>query len=237
LYFADGQENKAIANYEYVVGQSRTEFSEQSLMRLAQIFLKSNNYEKAIPVLSRIENEADLPQNKTFAQSNLMKCYYDTKNFENSVIYAEKVLDNPKADSNVKSDAQIIIARSAIQTGDEAKARLAYAKLLTNAKGELAAEALYYDGYFKNKDSRFEDSNTVIQKLAKNYSSYKYFGAKGLVVMAKNFYGLKDSFQATYILESVLKNFTDFPDVISEAQTELDRIKSEEAKTNSSVAP
>jgi hypothetical protein len=28
--------------------------------------------------------------------------------------------------------------------------------------------------------------------------------------MAKNFYGLKDSYQATYILENVIQNFTDF---------------------------
>jgi hypothetical protein len=31
------------------------------------------------PVLLRLENEADFPQNKVFAQSNLMKCYYDKK--------------------------------------------------------------------------------------------------------------------------------------------------------------
>lgn len=235
LLYTDGQESKSVSNYEYVTAQSRNEFSEQSLMKLAQIFLKDNNYEKAIPVLSRIENEADLPQNKTFAQSNLMKCYYDTKDYENSVVYAEKVLDNPKSDISVKSDAQIIIARSAFKSGDESKARLAYAKLQSIAKGELAAEALYYEAYFKNKNEKFEDSNVIVQKLAKNYSSYKYFGAKGLVLMASNFYGLKDSFQATYILESVIKNFTDFSDIVAEAQTELDTIKREESKTNSSI--
>ena len=53
--------------------------------------------------------------------------------------------------------------------------------------------------------------------------------------MAKNYYGLKDSFQATSILDSVIENFADFPDVVQEAQTELDTIKSEESKTNSSV--
>jgi len=37
----------------------------------------------------------------------------------------------------------------------------------------------YYDAYFKNKESKFEASNIAVQKLAKNYSSYKYFGAKG----------------------------------------------------------
>src|SRR5690606_9529180 len=105
-----------------------------------------------------------------------------------------------------------------IKTNDEEKARAAYAKLLTIAKGELAAEALYYDAYFKNKDGKYEASNTAVQKLSKDYSGYKFFGAKGLIVMAKNFYGLKDSFQATYILESVIKNFTSYPDVVEEAQ-------------------
>ena len=92
------------------------------------------------------------------------------------------------------------------------------------------------DAYFKNKEGKFEASNEVVQKLAKNYSSYRYLGAKGLVVMASNFYGLKDSFQATYILESVIKNFTDYKDVVAEAQTALDTIKKEEAKTNSSIS-
>ncbi len=235
-YFSDGQESKSIPNYEFVIAQARSEFTELSMARLAQIFLKNKEYSKAIPVLTRLETEAELSPNRTFAQSNLMKCYYNNKDYDNSVVYADKVLANPKTDDNVKSDAQIIVARAAIQTGDEAKARSAYAKLQTIAKGELAAEALYYDAYFKNKDLKFEASNTMVQKLAKNYSSYKYFGAKGLILMAKNFYGLKDSFQATYILENVVKNFTDFPDVVSEAKTELDRIKSEESKTNSSIS-
>jgi hypothetical protein len=37
--------------------------------------------------------------------------------------------------------------------------------LLTIAKGELAAEALYYDAYFKKKDGKFETSNTAVQKI------------------------------------------------------------------------
>ncbi|AOW09578.1 tetratricopeptide repeat protein [Flavobacterium gilvum] len=235
LYYSEGSESKSVPNYEYVVSQPRCEYTEQSLVRLAQIFLKETNCDKANPILVRIEKEADFPQNKTFAQANLMKCYYETKDYANAVVYADRVLNNPKTEENVKSDAQIIVARSAMQSGDEAKARTAYAKLLSVSKGELAAEALYYDAYFKNKDGKFELSNTAIQKLAKNYSSYRYFGAKGLVLMAKNYYGLKDSYQATYVLDNVIENFSNYSDVVEEAKTELNRIKAEEAKTNSSI--
>ena len=234
-YFADGQEANAVKNYDYVIAKPRSEFTEQALVRLCEIHLKKNDYVQAVPVLKRMEVEADFPQNVTYAQANLMRAYYDEKDYPNAVVYADKVLENPKTDNKVKSDAQIIVARSAIKANDETKARVAYAKLLTIAKGELAAEALYYDAFFKNKDSKFEDSNKSVQKLAKDYSAYKYFGAKGLIVMAKNFYGLKDSYQATFILDSVIKNFASYTDVVEEAQLELNTIKGEEAKTNSSI--
>nr|WP_315220615.1 tetratricopeptide repeat protein [uncultured Flavobacterium sp.] len=235
LLYAEGSESKTVANYQYVIDQPRNEFTEQALTRLSQIFLKDKDCDKAVPILTRLENESDFPQNKTFAQANLMKCYYDKKDYGNSVEYAEKVLQNPKADVNVKSDAQIIVARAAMQTGEEEKAKAAYAKLSSTSKGELAAEVLYYDAYFKTKEGKFDASNVTVQKLAKNYSGYKYYGAKSLVLMAKNFYGLKDSYQATYILDNVINNFTDYPDVVEEAKTELNAIKAEEAKTNSSI--
>jgi TolA-binding protein len=234
-YYADGLESNAIPNYEYVVNKPRSEFTEQSLARLCEIHLKKDDFNKAVPVLQRLETEADFPQNVTFAQANLMRAYYDQKEYPNAVVYADKVLANPKTDNKIKSDAQIIVARAAIQVNDEAKARVAYAKLLTIAKGELAAEALYYDAYFKNKDGKYEDSNKTVQKLAKDYSGYKYFGAKGLIVMAKNYYQMKDNFSATSILDSVIKNFSTYTDVVDEAQTELKIIKGEAAKTNSSL--
>ena len=94
------------------------------------------------------------------------------------------------------------------------------------------AEALYYDAYFKNKAKQYKKSNEVVQKLAKEYGGYKEFSAKGLVLMAKNFYGLKDLYQANYILSSVLENFKDYPEVIQEAQEAMKLIKTNEKKSN-----
>lgn len=235
LYFADALEKNAIPHYEYVIAQARNEFTEQALVRLSEIHLKDKNCDAAIVVLKQLETDAEYPQNITFAQANLMKCFYEKQDFTNSELYSDKVLNNQKIEDKIKSDAQIIIARSAIKTNNDAKAKDAYAKLQKIAKGELAAEALYYDAYFKNKEQKFEASNKSVEKYSSTYSGYKYFGAKSLVLMAKNYYGLNDSFQATEILQSIIDNFTEFPDVVSECQTELEKIKAEEAKTNSSV--
>jgi tetratricopeptide (TPR) repeat protein len=235
LYFADGLENNALPHYLKVVEKSKNEYTEASLARISEIYLKNKDFAKAESILKRLEVEADFPQNVLYAQSNLMKSYYELENYSQVVNYAEKVLGNAKVDERIKNDAQIMIARAYIKTNNEAKAKEAYAKLLPTAKGELAAEAWYYDAYFKNKEGKWEASNTTIQKITKDFAGYKYWGAKSLVVMGKNFYGLKDSFQATYILEAVIKNFAEYNDVVQEATTELNKIKTEEAKRNASV--
>ncbi len=233
--FSENQHSKTIPYYTYVINQERNEFTENALSSLSQVYLENNNWESAISTLERLEKEADLPQNTTFSQSNLMKGYYENKEYSKAVNYAELVLKNVKLENRIKSDAHLIIARSAIKTKNEDKARIAYKEVEKIASGELKAEALYYDAYFENKDGSYRVSNEVVQKIAADYAAYKYWGAKGLILMATNYYELQDAYQATYILESVLKNFAEFDDVVEEATKELNRIKTEQAKTNESV--
>ncbi|PQB04837.1 tetratricopeptide repeat protein [Aureitalea marina] len=235
LQFGDNEKTEAKPHYKAVADRERNEFTEQALARLSEILLSENDYGEAVAYLSRLETVANFPQNVIFAQTNSMKSHYELRNYSEAVQYAEKVLANSKIDNAIKSDAQVIIARSAMETAEEDKARAAYTEVLKIATGQLAAEALYYDAYFKNQDGDFEASNASVQQLARDYSGYKLYGAKGLVLMARNFYGLEDAYQATYILESVIENFAEFPEVVSEARSELAVIKAAQSKTNSSV--
>ena len=237
LYFAAGQKDMALPKYKVVADGGTGEYTEQALTRVCEIYVEKQDYNAAIPYLRKLENMAEISENRTFAQSNLMKGYYGKKDYGQTIAYAEKVLKAPKIDDRIKSDAQIMIARSAIATENEALAKTAYQDVKKIATGELAAEAWYYDAYFKNKEGDFEASNVSVQKLAKDYSAYKEWAGKGLVIMAKNFYNLGDAFQATYILESVISNFAEFDEIVIDAKAELATIKAKEAESNSSVDP
>lgn len=233
--FSENKHAKTIPYYKYVIDQERTIFTEEALSKLALVYLEETKWSEAITILERLETAASLPQNITFAQTNLMKGYYAEKKYTKAVEYAENVLKNNKLEDRIKSDAYIIIARSAIKNNNENKARDAYKKLETIASGEVMAEALFYSAYFENSDGSYRVSNEIVQKIAANYAAYKYWAAKGLIVMAKNYYELNDAYQASYILESVIKNFEQFDDVVEEATTELNRVKTEQAKTNESI--
>ena len=231
------QSEKALPYYQFVIANNQSEFSEEALNKLAQIYLEKEDWTQATPLLVRLEQEANYPQNILFAQSNLMKGYYQSDQFKEAVLYAEKVLKKDNLSETLISDANIIIARAAFKTNDLTIAEEYYTAVEKTAYGEIKAEALYYSAYFKNQHKEFTASNKVVQNLIANYSSYKYWGVKSYIIMAKNHYGLKDAYQATYILENIIKNFTQFQDVITEAQRELKDIQTKEAKTNDSVTP
>jgi TolA-binding protein len=237
LQYNKGEYEESIPHYRYVAEASKSEFLEEALRKLSQLYLEQQNYKEAITFLTQLEREANFTENKIFAQTNLMKAYYELKNYENTLNYANTVLGYNELEDNIKSDAFIFTARSAIQLKDEEKAKTAYENVEEVAEGERMAEALYYKAYFLNKSGDHEGSNEVIQnQLAKNYSRYRRFGVKALVIMAKNYYALEDAFQANYILESVVKNYSEqYPEIVEDAQKELNLIKAEEAKTNASV--
>ncbi|WP_152287858.1 tetratricopeptide repeat protein [Flavicella marina] len=233
-YFSLENTEKALPKYLYVVSQNSSEYTEPSLVRLIQIYLDKEAWTDAIPYLERLEVEANFPQNILFAQSNLMKAMFTQEKYTETIAYAEKVLENNKADVQIKSDATIFIARSAIKLNDLPKAEKAYSEVTKDAKGALKAEALYYDAYFKNKAGSYDASNEIIQELASKYANHKYWGIKGLIVMAENNIGLKDTFQASYILENVIKNAGQYEDLMLEAQEILDQIQSLEKLKNNS---
>ena len=235
LYYKESLTENALPHYRDVCEQPTNEFTESALLKVSEILLDSKTYQEALVYLSRLELEARNPQNRLYAQSNLMKVFFQLENYDAAIRYAEVILNNSKTDTYIKSDAYIISARAAMKTSNETKAREAYAKVKSLASGEMGAEAQYFEAYFHNVEGAYEASNASVQILIKNFSSYKYYASKGLVVMAKNFRALKDDFQATYILENVIQNFAEFEEVINEAKLELEQIKSEAAKTNSSL--
>ena len=115
------------------------------------------------------------------------------------------------------------------------KALNAYIELENDSNREFAVEALYYRAldYFDKKD--YLNSNLVIEKISNEFSGYKKWTGKSLLLMSKNFYQLGDPFQASFILESVIENFTQIQDIVDEAKNELVKIRQIESKKNSSI--
>ena len=165
-----------------------------------------------------------------------MRIYYQSNEFVKALDKVEEVLAMKHLDPKIKWDAYDILAHSSLKVNDSVKAKNAFKILEKSPIDKLAAEAYYFDAYnyFLIKD--YKKSNEIIATLSQKFSTQPLWAAKSLLLMAKNFYALDDSFQATYILESLMENYAHFEDLSSVAKSLLEVIKQKESEQNASLS-
>ncbi len=206
------------------VANVQNDYQEDAQTRVAQIYLAQGNTSEAKKYLEPLSNSSSATI-KNFANIELMKVFAEEKNFTKAEQYANQVLTNSKNSTAVLESARVIKARSLMNSGKDKDAQTAYTALEKSSNTEVAAEALYAKAFYQNKAKAFKTSNETIFKLANNYASEEYWGAKALVIMAKNYIGLKDNYQASYTVDQIIANYQDFPDVVAEAREVKKMIK------------
>lgn len=222
-YFQTGNPTKSLLVLQDVASV-QNDYQEDAQTRISQIYISQGNTSEAKKYLETLSNSSNA-NIKNFAAVELMKIYAEEKNFGQAEKFANIVLSNSKNQNSVLESAKVIKARSLMSSGKDKEAQNAYTALEKSSNTEVAAEALFAKAYYQNKAKSYKTSNETIFKLANNYASEDYWGAKALVVLAKNYIGLKDHYQASYTVDQVLANYQDFPDIIAEAKEVKKQIK------------
>jgi hypothetical protein len=150
-----------------------------------------------------------------------MQAHYLEEAYLKTLSLTERVLKLPDLESSLKWDALTLKAKSALAIKDTLTAAATFKMLETAPEPNIIAEALYFRAYQLYVDKQFEVSNTVIGKIAQLGSASGIWNVKALLLLAKNYYALEDSFQAVFVLESVIENFDKYPNQIEEAESLL----------------
>jgi tetratricopeptide (TPR) repeat protein len=235
LYFQDEEWTAAREQYALVLEKPTHEYSEQALVRITQALVNNEQKSDAKAYWKTLEELAQFQENKRYALFNLMQIYYEKEQFSDAIAYAEKVVVLQSLGQKIKWDAYRVLARAAVAIQDIKKAAEAYAVLEQAPDAALAVEALYFNAEQKHKAHEYASSNRLIEKIAQDFGNYPEWGAKSLLLMSQNFYQLDDAFQASFILESIITNFTQFPEIVKQAQLDLANLKAIESKNNSSI--
>ena len=235
IYFEESDMITALEHYQKLIDEKPNEYFEQALVRATQILVQQDQQASAVPYWKELENVAVFPENKRYALFNLMRWHYRSKAYESAQQKAEEVIELENLEVKVKWDAYEILAQSAMELGDTIKAEKAFMTLESAPIDALAAEAHYFRAQQNHNNKEYEQSNEVIALLSQKFSSQPFWAAKSLLLMAKNFNALNDAFQATYILESLITNYDQFPDIVMKGKSLLQQINEEQAKQNASL--
>ncbi len=224
-YMAEQLPQKALPHYQTINQTSNNTFTVKSAEQTAVIFLEERKWKEALIPLTKLEGLNINQELLRFAQSNIMKCYTEQEDYQKAGSYAKKVLDNSKENSDLTRDAVFTLGRADVAAQNYSSAAKNFTKIIDQLNGEEKMLARYYIAYDLNQKGSFEDSNSQIKALIKESASKPYWGAKGLIIMSKNFDALDDQFQASYILESLIKNYPQYKDLSQEASDLLKTLK------------
>ena len=235
IFYAQEHYTQALSYYKEVDQAQQNEFSERTLVVLSKIYTLREDVRALIPILKKLEQIASFKQNIKQARVGLMKSYSLLKDYKNALKYAQKVKQEDER-FFVNQQAKLIIARSALRLGDTLQSKEEYAGIEVSGRGEAVVEALYYKSYFLSQAGKYESSNAIISEIGASYAGYKEWGGKSLVVMARNYWKLKDPYQANYILQRIIENFTAYPEVIRQAKVLFTTLEREKRKREKGAA-
>jgi len=205
--FDKGMFDAALLSYEYVLSKPKSENTEDALYNAAVIYQKQKNGAEAIKHYVALEEISQVVSYIYDAQVELMREYAAADNHERAIVYAQKVLHNETATENVKQEANLILARNYLSLFNWDQARTHYMLVSAGTENERAVEAKYALAYILYVQQRYDESIREIYAFAKKFSSYKKWVTKGMLLLADNFVGKNDLFQAKYVLNTVIDNY------------------------------
>ncbi len=234
IFYEDKAYEEAIPLYSQLADNAPNEYHEKALVRLISIAQSKDVLSDNLVLLERLLALATFEENKQFARLNLMQVYYTEKQFEKALETSKDILAIENLESRLRWDALIIQARSANALLDTLTTATSYAALEENPDGLIAAEALYYRAQNEHDRGALGASNETIIKMASK-PQRGIWGARALLLLAENFYLLKDPFQANYILENIMETYPEYDSIIENAEELLEKVQIELKKDNASV--
>lgn len=224
-----GNAAEALKSYEVILSRPRNNFSENSALKASAIVYQMKNYEKALEMYQRLEENAESKANISEALIGQMRCNFEIGNYAQAIMYAQRVLDLDQKPQNISAEAQLIIGKSSMTLRRTEEARAAFEQTVKLSQGEAGAEALFNLSQiaFDMKDYTTAENNVF--KLSSDYPSYQFWMAKGFLLLADIYVIQDNNFQAKQTLQSIIDNY-EGDDLKQEAISKLREIENGEAQ-------
>lgn len=204
-FFQQGNPDKALESYNFVIAQPVSDFTEESLVAAATINFNRKNYDQALNMYIELETVARLDRNVLEAQIGQMRCHYLLGQKNYALEYAERVIANSATPADILQIAQLWKGRILNDNGDSDNAYYAFVEA-DKRGGARGAEAKYYMAEIAYKKAAYKPAEAEIFQLIEKYSAFEEWKFKGFLLLADVYVGLEDYFQARTTLNTILSN-------------------------------
>jgi len=210
-YHKNGQDDKALEHYQYVIDKPVNLFTEQALQVAASIYYKQQNYPQALEAYLGLQRNAQAKENLMKARVGLMRCYYRLDRYNDAIDATAKVLSNPEIPEELKREATFVQAKSELAVNNMQAALKDFKKVAVEVASEEGAESKYRvaEIYYNQGDTAH--AKKVIYDFIDKNTPHQYWMARSFLLLADIFVKENDNFQAVHTLQSII-DYYETPD-------------------------
>lgn len=219
---------QALPDLEQVIQRNGLQFLESALFGASDILFKDKRWAGALDHFKRLETVASFPQNLLAAQVGQMRCLRELGRPAEAAVAAEKVAANTQATADLKAEAGLLVAKAALDRGDQEAAYTAFRTVSQASVNQWGAEAKFHQAYVRYLQARYKDAEKEVFELVQRYPAYDHWKARGFILLGDVYVQLGDRFQAKATLQSVIDNSTE-PELVAQARQRLQAIVDSEA--------
>lgn len=217
-----GRPDEAIPDYEYILNDWTSNYTERALISISKIYLAQKKYNEAIVHLKKLELTSEYRANYGFAILNLMEAYQNINMPDETIKYAEFVREWEKASEEDRFRADLYSAKANLTIGDTIEAMKYFTDVADKTLTVTGAEAKYNVANLQYLRKDYKASLATAFELTSKMPSHDYWVAKTYILIADDYTALKDVFQAKSTLQSIIDNYeNDKDDILILAKQKL----------------
>jgi tetratricopeptide (TPR) repeat protein len=229
---------KSIEQYELILKESTSNYTELAAVRTARYYFNSKEYAKAIPHYERTLQVSSDPEVLFNANVGLMRSYFHSKDYAPASACAKTVNASALLKAEGKLEAQYIAGMSNyyIKNYDDAITALTFVSKSTTKQEASEAKFMIAQTYFEQ--DKLNEAEKTAKEVLNMKPSYDFWMAKSLILQTKILVKKDDLFQAEQTISSVLQHYPKADDGIkAEAQVVYDELMQLKNMPKSSLAP
>lgn len=220
-----GHPREALHDLNIILNDWTSEYTEQTLMTVAALYLSLKEYNEAIVHLKKLELNSDYKKNYGYAVTNLMICYYEIGDFEQMENYVELIKNYDKASDAEIAAAHLYSAKAAIAKKDKATALKELNVAALKSKSAASAEARYNVAMMQYENKEYSKAQKSAFDVIENMDEQDYWVAKCFILLADTYARKGDVVQARSTLDSVIENYEGDDDILPTAKARLQKLK------------
>ncbi|MDR0732621.1 MAG: tetratricopeptide repeat protein [Dysgonamonadaceae bacterium] len=207
MYYTEKDYPAAKREFQKVLDAGNNRFTEEALLRTADLLYKEKDYNGALPLYERLQNTAENKSGRTEGALGAMRSAARLHKPDRASAAADFLLKNAASDPQIKEEAKYYRAKAFLERGEKTLAEKDLLDLSKDTRTAFGAEAKYLlaQNYFDNKQiGRAKD---VISDYTRQGTPHAYWLARSFILMSDICLAEGDKLQARQYLESLQNNY------------------------------